>query len=112
MTTATMHSPLAKQNQPSASTGSGVNTKQQLEEYMDMTESSKALSGNSKEQFEEYMKMNDNNKGMRTNVEQGLEEYMQMTEDSKKIQKDGPMFVDLHLETVQGYEVPVNCKKT
>ena len=35
--TATRHSSLAKQNQPPASTGSGVNTKQQLEEYMEMT---------------------------------------------------------------------------
>ena len=54
--TATRHSSLAKHNQPPA--GSGTDTKeQQLKEYMDMTESSRAraLSVSSKEQPEEYM---------------------------------------------------------
>ena len=113
MTTATKHSTLAKQNQLPASTGSGVDTKQQLEEYMDMTESSKSLSGSTKEQLEEYMEMNDNNKGVRrADQEPAIEEYMEMTgkeQDSNKIQEDGSMYVDL--ETVQDYEVPVNRKK-
>ena len=111
--TATKNSTLAKQNQPPASTGNGVDTKQQLEEYMDMTESSKALSGSSKEQLEEYMEMNDNNKReYRADQEPAIEEYMEMTgneQDSNKIQEDGSMYVDL--ETVQDYEVPVNRRK-
>ena len=113
--TATRHSFLAKHNQPPAST-SGTDTKQQLEEYMDMTESSKeaaALSGTTKEQLEEYMEMNDNNKGMHNSAEQELEEYMEMTgknQDSSKIREDGSMYVDL--KTVQEYEVPVNLKKS
>ena len=136
MTASRRHSTLAKQNQPPASTGSGVDTKQQLEEYMDMTESSRAraLSGSSKEQLEEYMEMNANNKGMQSSVEQGLEEYMEMNDnnkrvcradqepameeymemtgkeqDSNKVQEGGSMYIDL--ETVQDYEVPVNRKK-
>ena len=109
--TATRHSFLAKHNQPPAST-SGTDTKQQLEEYMDMTESSKeaaALSGTTKEQLEEYMEMNNSNKGMHSAE---LEEYTEMTgkiQDSNKVQEDGSMYVDL--ETVQEYEVPVNLKK-
>jgi hypothetical protein len=137
--TATRHASLAKHNQPpAASTGSGTDTKEQLEEYMDMTESSRAraLSGGTKEQPEEYMEMNGNNKGKRTSVEQEvqleeymetsdnikgkrtsveqevqLEEYMEMTgkaQDSNKIQEDGSMYIDL--ETAQDYEVPVNRK--
>lgn len=113
MMTATKHSTLAKQNQPPASTSSGINTK--LEEYMDMTESSKeaaALSGSTKEQLEEYMEMNDSNKGMYgAEKEVYVEEYTEMTgnvQDSNKIQEDSSMYVDL--ETVQEYEVPVNLK--
>jgi succinate dehydrogenase/fumarate reductase flavoprotein subunit len=111
VTTATTHSTLAKHNQPSAD--SGTDTKEPLEEYMDMTESSRAraLSGSTKEQPEEYMEMNGNNKGIRQ-ADQELEEYMEMTgeaQDSNKVQEDGSMYVDL--ETVQDYEVPVNRKK-
>ena len=113
--TATKHATLAKQNQPSASVGE-TDTKQQQEEYMDMTESSKeaaALSGTTKEQLEEYMEMSDNNKGIR-GAEQELGEYTEMNygkavQDSNKIQEDGSMYIDL--ETVQEYEVPVNVKK-
>ena len=115
MMTATQHSSTsAKHNQPPSST-SGIDTKQQLEEYMDMTDSSKeasALSGATKEQLEEYMEMNDNNKGMRS-AERELEEYTEMTgkiQDSNKSQGDGSMYVDL--ETVQEYEVPVHLKKS
>ena len=78
-----------------------------------MTESSKSLSGSSKEQFEEYMEMSDNSKGVRrADQEPAIEEYMEMTgkeQDSNKNQEGGSMYVDL--ETVQDYEVPVNCKK-
>ena len=113
--TATKHATLAEQNQPPAS-ASETDTKQQQEEYMDMTESSKeaaALSGTTKEQLEEYMEMSDNNKGIR-GAEQELGEYTEMNygkavQDSNKIQEDGSMYIDL--ETVQEYEVPVNVKK-
>ena len=108
MMTATRHSISVKQNQPPAST-SETDTKQQLEEYMDMTESSK---GTTKEQLEEYMEMNDHNKGIH-NTEQELEEYTEMNygkvQGSNKIQGDGSVYIDL--ETVQEYEVPVNLKK-
>ena len=112
MMTVTKNSTLAKQNQPPASTGSEVDTKQQLEEYMDMTESSKALSGSTKEKLEEYMEMNDNNRVCRADQEPAIEEYMEMTgkeQDSNKVQEGGSMYVDL--ETVRDYEVPVNCRK-
>ena len=89
-------------------------TKQQPEEYMDMTENRKeaATSGNTKEQFEEYVEMSDNNKGM-CSPEQQLEEYVDVSngkdQGSNKVQKGSSMYIDL--ETVQEYEVPVNLRK-
>ncbi len=97
MTTATTFS---NHNQPPASTGSEPDTKQQLKEYMDMTGSSRALT---KEQLEEY-----DNKGMCTSVEQEREECMNMTGNAQDSQEGGSMYVDM--ETVQDYDVPVNCK--
>ena len=109
--TATKHSTIAKHSQPAPTNMN--DTQQQLEEYMDMSESHKevAMSDAAMEQLEEYVEMNDN-KGMQ-NAEQELEEYVDVNgkvQDSNKLQEGGSMYVDL--ETVQEYEVPVNLKKT